>query len=188
MKDISETEVCPRDDIAAYVDGELSSDAAAALERHIDGCSICRRSLLEQRQFLAALSASLENGKDIDLPADFTKRIVSNAESSVAGLRRPNELFTAICICAALFLFVLFAFGGETAAIASAAGSIGEKLLTVGSFVLKLIGNAIFAVAVVSRSLASYFDLSVLLIPVAIVLGVLLVFLSSRWVLRRRSA
>jgi anti-sigma factor RsiW len=188
VKDFSETEMCPRDDIAAYVDGELSAEAAAALEGHIDGCEVCSRSLMEQRQFLAALSASLDDANAIDLPADFTKKIVSKAESSVSGVRRPNELFTAICISAALFLFVLFAFAGETLAIASAAGSVGEKLLTLGSLVLKLIGNAIYAVAVVSRSLASYFDASGLLISAAIVVAAVFVFLSSGWMLRRRSA
>jgi anti-sigma factor RsiW len=187
VKDVSETEMCPRDEIAAYIDGELSVDESAAFERHVDECAVCSRSLMEQRQFLAALSASLDDGKAIDLPADFTKRIVSNAESSVSGIRRPNELFTAICICAALFLFVLFAFGGEVFAVASAAGGIGEKLLTVGSFVLKLVGNAIFAVAVVSRSLANYLDPAVLLIPAFVIIAGF-VFLSSRRILRRRSA
>jgi anti-sigma factor RsiW len=188
VKDISETEMCPRDDIAAYVDGELSTEAAGALELHIDGCPACSRSLRQQRQFLAALSASLDNEKAIDLPEDFTKKIVTNAESSVSGVRRPHELFTAICISAALFLFVLFAFGGETFAVASAAGAVGEKLLAVGSFILKIAGNAVYAIAVVSRSLAGYFDASVLAVSVAVVLAALFVFFSSRWMFRRRSA
>lgn len=180
--------MCPRDDIAAYVDGELSAEAARELELHISGCAECSRALMQQRQFLAALSASLDSGNAIDLPKDFTKKIVTNAESSVSGVRRPHELLTAACITAALFLFVLFAFGGETFAIASAAGGVGEKLLAVGSFVLKIAANAIFAVAVVSRSLAGYFDASSLTISAGIVVAALFIFFSSKWMLRRRSA
>lgn len=80
---------------------------------HVDGCAACGRSLMQQRQFLAALSASLHNGgRTIELPKDFTTKIVASAESSVSGVRRPDELFTAVCISAALILFVLFAFWG----------------------------------------------------------------------------
>lgn len=188
VKELSETDICPRDDVAAYVDGELSAQEAEEFELHVDQCSTCGRALMQQRQFLAALSASLDHGSAIDLPKDFTKRIVTNAESSVSGVRRPHELFTAICISAALFLFVLFAFGGETFAFASAAGAIGEKVFVIGSFFLKTAGNAIFAVAVVSRSLAGYFNASVLSISAGLVVAALFIVFSSRWMLRRRSA
>lgn len=187
MKESSEAESCPGDDIAAYVDGELSAEAAAGFELHLQGCTACSRALRQQRQFLAALSASLDDGNAFDLPRDFTKRIVTNAESTVSGVRRPNELLTAACISVALFLFVLFAFGGETFAFATAAGAVGEKLLTVGSYVLKMLGNTIFAVAVVSRSLTCYFDRSVLAISATVVVLAAGVFVSSRWMLRRRS-
>ena len=188
MKDISDTEVCPRDDVAAYVDGELSQQETAAFERHVKGCTGCSSSLRQQRQFLAALSASLESDPAIDLPGDFTRKVVTYAESSVCGVRRPNELFTAACISAALFLFLLFSFGGEAVAIASAAGSIGEKILTVGSFALKMIGSAVFSVAVVSRSLASYFDARALIIVASSVVIGTAAFLSSRRIVGRGRA
>ncbi len=187
MKDVSEKETCPRDDIAAYVDGELTAEAASTLERHVDGCDLCSRSLREQRQFLAALSASLDDAAAIELPKDFTKRIVTNAESSVSGIRRPNELFTAVCISAALFLFVLFAFGGETLAIAAATGTIVEKLVVVAAFVVKLAANAVFALAVVSSSLASWLEAPTLPALLGLTLAGVVV-LSSRRMLRRRDA
>lgn len=186
-EDQTTTEVCPRDDIAAYVDGELSADAAAKLELHIDSCRFCSSTLLEQRRFLAALSASLDRDEDIVLPADFTKRIVSNAESSVTGLRRPNEILTAVSICAALIIFALFAFGGETFALASAAGTIGEKLLAIGGFVVKIIANLAFAAAVIARSFANQTGAAGLSLPFVMFVVVVLIF-SSRRITRRRNA
>lgn len=188
MREISETQSCPRDDIAAYVDGELSSDAAADLERHIEACAICSRSLVQHRQFLAALSTSLEAGDQIDLPDDFTKKVVTNAESRVTGLRRPHEMFTAVFICAALFLFAIFALGGEAFSAASVVGSIGEKFWTVGTFLLKFIANVAFAVTVIVRSLTSHFGAAGISTLVILFFATAVLLFSSRRVFKRRSA
>lgn len=188
MKDDPNIAVCPRDDIGAYIDDELSAEVAWALEKHMGSCSICSRVLREQRQILTALSISLEGRDEIELPADFTKKVVSNAESSVAGLRRPNEILTAVSITAALLLFVLFAFGGETMAVASTLAVIGEKLAAVGGFVLRTAGNAAFAAAVIGRSLASHNDVVAVLAPFSLAFAAAALFFSSRWVLRRRNA
>lgn len=188
MEKKSEIELCPQDDIAAYVDGELSSQQSDDLERHLARCPSCRFSLREQRQFLAALSASLEAENTLDLPDDFTKKIVSNAESSVTGLRRPHERFTAIFISAALFLFAIFALGGETFAVASAMGSIGEQLWAVGSFLFKFAANIAFGVTVILRALASQFSASAVPILATACVAAVFLYFSSRWMLRRRSA
>lgn len=187
MQDNSVTKVCPQDDIAAYVDGELSLEAAMSLERHIDTCDVCGGALLEQRQMLAALTASLNDSFDRSLPPDFSKRIISNAESSVAGLRRPNEIVTAVCISCALLIFVLFAFGGETWAVAYALSVVAEKLFALGGFVVRIAGNLVFGFAVVARSLMAYAGFEILLMPFSAILACTVVFFSSRWVLRRKS-
>ncbi len=186
MKENSETELCPRDDIAAYVDGELSTEAAEAVERHVRACATCSRALLDQRQFLAALSESLDDS-NIVLPSDFAKRVVSNAESSVRGVRRPYEFLTAALICAVLLMFLLFALGVETSAVAAAMGSIAEKLLSIGGFLLRIVGNIAFAAAVVARALGAYTGSSGILIPISIFVFGVFAFISSRWMLRRRS-
>lgn len=36
------------DDVAAFVDGQLSPDAARAVESHLDGCATCRQAVLQQ--------------------------------------------------------------------------------------------------------------------------------------------
>lgn len=188
MKDNSEIEVCPNDDLAAYLDGELTAKAADAIEKHVDACDACGRALADQRRFLAALSASLDSGNEIVLPANFTKKIVSNAESSVIGLRRQNEWFTAVFIAVALFFFAIFALGGETFAVASAMGSIGEKFVAVGGFGLRLLGSLGFAVAVVARSLSSHLGAAGFSILFFVFICAAVIFASSKRMIRRRSA
>ena len=188
MKDISTTEVCPRDDIADYVDGELPPELAAELEAHIGGCAVCGRSLAEQRQFLAALSASLDGEELPELPEDFTRKIIVTAESSVTGLRRPNELFTAIFICAALLLFAMFAIGHEAFSLTSAAVGVMEKLLAAGMFVLNLLLSIAFAAAVIVRGIVSQFGGSGTEQIAIVFCGVFALALSTRWAVSRRNA
>ncbi len=178
--------ICPNDDIAAYVDGELSAEAETAFERHISECEACARGLLDQRQFLAALTASFDDASSIQMPADFTKRVVSNAESTVAGVRRPNELLTAVCITAALFSFSLFAFGGEAFAIAITVEALGERVLALGLFVLRMAGGLAFAIAVISRSLVSSFEPAGLILLVTMLFAAVFVFYSSGRLTGRR--
>ena len=175
---------CPLDEIASYVDGELSPSDEAAFETHLAGCRVCRTELNHQKEFLFALRASLESENDIPLPKDFTRTIVANAESRVSGLRRPRERFTAIFICVALFFFALFALGGETGTVWSAFGSIVEKILAVGSVVLRFVFNVSYSIAVVARSLFSHVEGSWVIAMTLILLGVAALFVFSRAIIR----
>lgn len=186
VENIASKQICPDDDIAAYVDGELSVEAESAFEQHVSECETCAHGLLDQRQFLAALTASLDDTSSVQLPADFTKRVVSNAESTVAGVRRPNELLTAVCITAALFVFSLFAFGGEAFAVATTAGAVGERVLALGLFILRMAGGLAFAIAVISRSLVSSFEPVGLIIVVIVLFAAVFVFYSSGRLTGRR--
>src|SRR5262249_35235086 len=118
------------DDIAAYVDGELSAEREMMLEAHFAGCSICVEELNLQKQLLHGLDLGLKNGADIDLPPDFAKVVVANAESTVAGLRRPRERFNALFICGGLGLFVLLSFG-----VGAGTSLFFEQVAAVASFV-----------------------------------------------------
>jgi hypothetical protein len=118
---------CPRAAIAAYIDGELAASEELALEMHFVGCSICAAELESAKTILRALDFALEDENEIELPADFTKTIVANAESRVSGLRRPNERFTALFICAALFLLVIAGLGRETETVLLSSGKIVDR-------------------------------------------------------------
>ena len=177
---------CPSYEIASYIDGELDAASELELDAHLAGCAICSGELNQQKQFLSTLTSSLKNEKEIELPADFTKLIVTNAESTVSGLRRPRERFNAAFICAGLVLFILFAFGAGAGKEFNGFSSVVEQIAAVGSF----FGHIIYAFAVgliiVLRSVAAQFvfgpGLSIL------VTGTFIAFLIffSRYMLRIR--
>ena len=171
---------CPTTEISAYIDGELSPSEERQVEKHLTGCSDCTDRLNQQKNFLFALSASLESEKEFELPENFTKTIVANAESRVSGLRRPGERFTAVFICAALLLFALFALGADVPMVFSAFGSVFEKLIAVGSFILHSIFNISLSTTVVVRSLFSQIAFSsVVMLSLAVVFfGIVLMFFS----------
>lgn len=146
---------CPRAAIAAYVDGELAATEELALEMHLVGCPVCKGELNQQKQLLHALDFALETEHELELPADFTKTIVANAESCVSGLRRPNERFTALFICAALFLLVIVGLGHETETVFASTGKIFDRFVAVGGFFTHLTYDVALGMTVILRSLCT---------------------------------
>lgn len=154
MKYITTEKVCLTNEIAAYIDGELSPREELGLEMHLAVCPACKTKLNEQKKLLCALDFALDNEKEIELPANFTKVVVANAESKVSGLRRPQERFKAFFICAALFLLVILGLGSETETVLNTFTKFGEQVLAVGGFVFHLIYDFAFAAAIILRSLS----------------------------------
>lgn len=167
---------CPAVEIAAYIDGELDTVHELELEAHLDVCSTCSDELTLQKQFLCGLNSSLMHEGDLELPSDFTKRIVANAESTVTGLRRPRERYNAVFICVALGLFVLFALGGEASQVLSGYTGFFEQVAIVGSFFGHLVYSVFVGLAIILRALASQFqyDHVAIVILVAFVFGMFL--------------
>lgn len=147
---------CPRAEIAAYVDGELASAEELALEMHFVGCPICTATLNQQKHLLRALDLAFEPEQEIELPANFTKTVVANAESRVSGLRRPNERFTALFICAALFLLVIAGLGRETETALVSSGKIFDRSFAVFGFFTHLVYDVSIGAAVILRPLCAH--------------------------------
>ena len=141
-----------RDDIAAYLDGELSPKGELSLEMHLADCSTCSEELNLQKQLLLGLESGLRDGLDIEVPKDFAKVVVANAESTVAGLRRPRERSNALFICGALSLFVLLCFG-----VSAGATLFLDQVTAVASFVGHLVYDLFIGVVVILRTGASHF-------------------------------
>ncbi|HTH52101.1 MAG TPA: zf-HC2 domain-containing protein [Pyrinomonadaceae bacterium] len=144
-----ETHICTSHDIAAYVDGELSPAREMQLEMHFASCSECTAELNLQKNLLNHLEFGLKSNADIELPADFAKVVVANAESTVAGLRRPRERFNALFICGGLGLFLLMVFG------VGAAASVLDQLKAVGSFFGHFAYDILLGVVVIIRGTAA---------------------------------
>jgi len=177
-----------RSEIAAYIDGELLPREELELESHLAVCGSCAAELNEQKKLLCALDYALENEKEIELPANFTKIVVANAESKVSGLRRPQERSKSLFVCAALFLLVLLGLGGETGTVVNTFGKFAEQFLAVGGFVWNLIYDISVGTAIVLRSLSSQFIFnSTASLAILLVLVFLSLFLLSRFVASQRS-
>lgn len=177
---------CPSLEISAYIDRELPQEVEAELELHFGQCSICVAELNRQKSFLTALSASLEREDQIELPKNFTRSIVANAESRVSGLRRPGEWFTAVFICTALLLFALFAFGNDAESVLRAFGTIAEKVFAVMLVASHYIFDLAVGIAIIVRSLSSKFVFgSVATLPLLLVLVSTSIFAFSRLAFRR---
>ena len=143
-----------RSELAAYIDGELSPGEELELEMHLAICGGCSEELNEQKKLLQALSYALEDKNEIELPANFTRVVVANAESKVSGLRRPQKRSRALFVCAALFLLVLLSFGGETKTVLITFAKFADQFLVVVGFVWNLIYDVAVGAAIILRSLS----------------------------------
>jgi hypothetical protein len=177
-----------RNEIAAFIDGELLPHEEFELELHLAVCGFCATELNEQKKLLCALDYALENEKQIELPANFTKVVVTNAESRVNGLRRPQERSKALFVCAALFVLLILGLGGETKTVLNTFGKFAEQFLAVGGFVWNLIFDVSVGAAIVLRSLGSQFIFnSSAFFAILIVFVFLSLFLFLRFISAQRS-
>lgn len=179
------TSACPSPELSAYLDGELSPTDEMALELHLSGCRLCTDDLNLQKSFLNALDFSFEGEGQIELPKDFTRAVVANAESRVSGLRRPHERRNAALICAALIVFSLFALGSSAGKTLTMAASMLEKVIAVFAATGHLAYDVALGSTIIFRSLSSKFLFdSGGTVLVFLVLVVLSLYLSSRLVVR----
>jgi anti-sigma factor RsiW len=176
---------CPSPELSAYLDGELSNPDEIVLEQHVSSCRICTDDLNLQKGFLNALDHSLDEGNEIELPKNFTRSVVANAESRVSGLRRPHERRKAGFICAALIVFSLFALGSSAEKTFVATAAIFETLLAVALSAGHFVYDIALGSAIIFKTLASKFlfesGTSVL---VFLALFVLSLYLFSRLLVR----
>src|SRR5215471_2124026 len=105
---------CPREEIAAYLDGELDCDTAITFEAHVESCQDCAAELCSQRQLLCTLEAAFGTSRHIELPGNFTRVVAAHAESDMRGLRHKVERRRALQLCAALFLAAFMLLGAAS--------------------------------------------------------------------------
>ena len=180
---------CPADEISAYIDAELSPARELELESHFLVCERCSEELVLQKRFLCGLNSSMQREGEVDLPHDFARHLVANAESTVAGLRRPRERYNAIFICAAMLLFGLCALGSDAGSVFTGVGVAFEQVSAVGGFFARVVYSIFLGFAIIIRSLAAQIQVDDgSLFVVATVVGSGLVIYVSRKVLRTHRA
>lgn len=147
---------CPRTEIAAYLDGELSSREELDLEMHFAVCKKCAGEFNEQKKLLRALDFALDEKTDFKLPENFTRSVVVKAESNISGLRRREERFRALFLCAALFLLIILGLGSETEAVFLTFAIFIEQIWAVGSFAAHLIYDIAVALTAILRLIGGH--------------------------------
>ena len=107
---------CQLEEVAAYLDGELSGETLRNFEAHLKTCRDCAEELRTQRQLLCTLDVAFNDSSSFELPHDFTRVVTAHAESDLSGMRRKGERRRALQVCAVLAL-VSFALLGAAARV-----------------------------------------------------------------------
>jgi len=181
---------CPRPEIAAYIDGELTAADEIALDMHLTGCSLCTTVLNEQKLLLGGLDHGLRTDFALDLPKNFEKVVATRAASNVVGIRRSSEFLNTLLVCTGLLLLilVLISLGSGARGVVTTSLRIVEQIAAFGSFVGYIIYSLFLALTIILRSLASQFRLDLVLTTAFIFLSVTSLMLASRKWLRVRGA
>ena len=113
----TDNNICPREEIAAYLDGELSGVALEHFEAHLNECSDCAGELRSQRQLLCTLDAAFSSSSRINLPENFTRVVATHAEHNLRGLRETSERRRALQLCAMLAVTAFALLGAASGAL-----------------------------------------------------------------------
>lgn len=147
-------QICQRNLIAAYVDGELNEAAAVTFEQHVEDCAECRAELRAHRLFVCELDAVMTDKVELPVPDDFSKVIAVRASSDLRGVRSRAEHWKAIVIC---LILALTGFGllGTTArdSIFLLIGRFLTSVVSIAGMVTTAIYDAVASLVVITRVL-----------------------------------
>ncbi len=149
---------CPRAEVSAFIDGELSVCDEQNFELHLSVCEKCADELRSQKQMLCALSLAFDSPQhSFELPKNFTKTVVVKAESNVSGLRKPEERSRAFVLCLILFAFVVLGLGESLGKVVSVWQTLTEQVIAVVGFTVDLMLDIFTGFAVILRALSQKF-------------------------------
>ena len=154
-QNVKTEEICPRSEIALYLDGELSPAAEIALEKHFAECKSCLAELNLQKEMLSALDFAFDDKyEEIKLPTNFAKVVAMTAESNVSGLRSKKERSLALFLCSAMFLAVIIGLGAETEKVFEVFRTFADQAIVVFGFVFHFIYGITVGLSIILKSLS----------------------------------
>jgi hypothetical protein len=167
---------CQFEDVAAYLDDELSGALLQNFEAHLQTCAACAAELRSQRQLLCTLDVAFNESAEFQLPQDFTRVVAAHAESDLSGMRCKGERHRALQVCAILAL-VSFALLGTAARtlIVEPTQSFLRLAATIFDFGWRITYDAGTGLAVIIRVLGR----AIVSGPPSLALVMLLVFVIS---------
>lgn len=144
---------CPRDDIAAYIDGELLPAEEMELENHFSSCSHCLTEFNAQKGLLSVLNCAMEEqDREIPMPDNFARTLTINAESNVAGIRSPVERYRALVVCAVLLFVASVGLGADAGLALKPFGRFADQALAIAGFAFHFLFDIGIGLGVVFRS------------------------------------
>lgn len=108
---------CQLEDVAAYLDGELTAGGLDLFERHVKECLSCANELRAQRQLLCTLDVAFNDSRTFDLPRNFARVVTASAENDLSMIRHRRERRRALQLCVGLGLVAFGLLGAATRTI-----------------------------------------------------------------------
>jgi predicted anti-sigma-YlaC factor YlaD len=173
--------ICDRDLIPSYIDGELDLLAQNRFERHLKECGNCRDELRAHRLFVCDLDSALTTDIQIDVPKNFSQVVAARAVSDMSGVRSAAEKRKTLAFCLLLAVTGFGLLGGATREIAfSVVRRVAWAMVGVAGFFWNAVYDSIVSIAVISRVLSRKFIVETGSLGVVVVLLALAVILLSR--------
>jgi anti-sigma factor RsiW len=152
---LPENHNCPREEIAAYLDRELDSDAQHAFEAHVEQCRDCDHELRSQRQLLCTLEAAFGTSRHMALPDNFTRVVALHAENDMRGLRHKAERRRALQMCAVILLTAFVLLGAAANKFMFQPARAFFRIITGAADVLwRTVADAVEGLAIIARMVA----------------------------------
>ncbi len=134
---------CQRDEVVAYLDGELDAAASISFEKHTRACLACRDALAAQRRLGCLLDAAFDStpAAELVLPKNFTEVVTAHAQTNMNGVRCSKERRRALLLCAGLATAAFALLGASMfdqtlAPLAPLTHGFGSLLLMLGRVVV----------------------------------------------------
>ncbi len=174
-------ELCERELIPAYIDGELDDRMQTLFENHLERCEACRVELQAHRLFICELDSAMAGAAEVSVPANFSRVVAARATSDMSGVRSAAENRKALVFCLILALSGISLIGSATRELAL---NLGQKLfgtiVGVVGFVWNAVYDSIASIAVISRVLSRKFIVGTGSLGLVLVLLALAVILLTR--------
>lgn len=161
--DICTNKICQRgEDIATYLDGEMSADELTLFESHVETCKTCADEIQIQKRLLNELDFAFNSQEEsLPLPQNFTKVVKATAESDMKGLHRREEKTRALRLCTLLVVLsaILLGWARFTNSVFV---PVKNFVRVVGSFleiVWRIIYDAGLGAVVIIRAVSRHFVL-----------------------------
>jgi predicted anti-sigma-YlaC factor YlaD len=173
--------VCQREQIVAYVDGELDASAQVTFEQHVDHCDSCRAELRAHRMFLCELDAAMAEVPEVSAPSDFARIVAAHAETDMRGVRSSAEHRRALRYILILAIAAFSLLGASATDLFIGGGRvIAANIFGLVSFLWKTIYDATLSAAVISKVLSRRFVIESGSLGLSVVFLGLAVLLLSR--------